>query len=308
MKNETGITLIALIITIIILVILAAVSIRAAYNSGIIDYSINGTQKYISEAEEEEKVISGAEDIMKSAMARIENLNDEDDTEPKVYNEDDWIIAWAFDGEDWSNPYSREEGLIEEYFENIDNNYSISSMTELNNASVKAFLYPNLDNTGYSLVFSGNDAIVVSGPNYDSFQPWKGKYWVNSEIVTSDEYVEDFLPDIKRIEIKNGITEIGRNAFFRMPIEYLEIPGTVTYVGNYAFCDCRDLIDVEFASDFNGIFETSSGESDAFLYCMNWLYSLVEAGQATEAYSGGTAGGVTYTINGRAWTFCAWVD
>ena len=39
-KKENGITLIALIITIIILVILAAVSIRAAYNSGIIDYSI----------------------------------------------------------------------------------------------------------------------------------------------------------------------------------------------------------------------------------------------------------------------------
>ena len=37
MKNERGITLIALIITIIILIILAVVSIRAAYNSEIPD-------------------------------------------------------------------------------------------------------------------------------------------------------------------------------------------------------------------------------------------------------------------------------
>ena len=54
MKDEKGITLIALIITIIILVILAMVTSRAAFNSGIIDYSIEGTQKYV-EGEKRER-------------------------------------------------------------------------------------------------------------------------------------------------------------------------------------------------------------------------------------------------------------
>ena len=70
-KKENGITLIALIITIIILVILAAVSIRAAYNSGIIDYSINGTKKYQEEAKKEESTIKDIEEIIKSTLSKI---------------------------------------------------------------------------------------------------------------------------------------------------------------------------------------------------------------------------------------------
>ena len=46
MNKEKGITLIALIITIIILVILAAVSIRAAYNMGIVSHAVNGAEGY----------------------------------------------------------------------------------------------------------------------------------------------------------------------------------------------------------------------------------------------------------------------
>ena len=55
-------------------------SIRAAYNSGIIDYSINGTKKYQEEANKEESVISETENFMKSILARLsesqENINE----------------------------------------------------------------------------------------------------------------------------------------------------------------------------------------------------------------------------------------
>ena len=73
LRGENGITLVALIITIIILVILAAVSIMAAYNSGIIDYSINGTQKYVEEANKENTVLSEFESRLDSAIKRIES-------------------------------------------------------------------------------------------------------------------------------------------------------------------------------------------------------------------------------------------
>ena len=43
-KSEKGITLVALIITIIILVILSAVSIGVIYKSKIVDYAIEGAQ------------------------------------------------------------------------------------------------------------------------------------------------------------------------------------------------------------------------------------------------------------------------
>ena len=73
LRGENGITLVALIITIIILVILAAVSITAAYNSGIIDYSVNGTQNYVEAAKSENSLVKDWGDKLDSAVKRIES-------------------------------------------------------------------------------------------------------------------------------------------------------------------------------------------------------------------------------------------
>ena len=56
-------------------------SIRAAYNSGIIDYSINGTKKYQEEAKKEESVLSNTESFMASILSKIKELENEDDEE-----------------------------------------------------------------------------------------------------------------------------------------------------------------------------------------------------------------------------------
>lgn len=57
LKKQKGITLIALILTIIVLVILAAVTINIAYSNGIIGYGTNGVEKYkIAERKEDELI------------------------------------------------------------------------------------------------------------------------------------------------------------------------------------------------------------------------------------------------------------
>ena len=63
---------------------MAAVSLRAAYNSGIIDYALNGTQKYEKEAKEEEKIISRTEELMKSVINRIGEDNEPEDDENPI--------------------------------------------------------------------------------------------------------------------------------------------------------------------------------------------------------------------------------
>ncbi len=70
-KNEIGITLIALIITIIILVILAAVSIRAVYNMGIVNHAVNGTQEYAIATKDEEKIMNNTENFLESTINKI---------------------------------------------------------------------------------------------------------------------------------------------------------------------------------------------------------------------------------------------
>ena len=59
-KSEKGITLVALVITIVILIILATVSISFAVNGGLFEKSEKGAQMYSNSAVDEEKVLNEA--------------------------------------------------------------------------------------------------------------------------------------------------------------------------------------------------------------------------------------------------------
>ena len=72
-RSENGITLIALIITIIILVILAAVSIRAVTNMKIVDYAVNGAENYAKAGKTENKVLDDTVSFIDEAVAKVEN-------------------------------------------------------------------------------------------------------------------------------------------------------------------------------------------------------------------------------------------
>ena len=73
-KTDKGITLVALIITIIVLVILAAVSIAAVYQSRIVNYAINGTMNYATEGIKENQVIKGTESLLDSAVSALSSI------------------------------------------------------------------------------------------------------------------------------------------------------------------------------------------------------------------------------------------
>ena len=73
-KKEGGITLIALIITIIVLVILAAVSIKNVYDSKIVGYATNGATAYASSANEENNILDQTTLIIESAVDKIDRV------------------------------------------------------------------------------------------------------------------------------------------------------------------------------------------------------------------------------------------
>ncbi len=70
-RQEQGITLVALIITIIILVILAAVAITTAYETGIVQYSTDGTRRYAESGVNENKIMNKTVDYMSNALSEI---------------------------------------------------------------------------------------------------------------------------------------------------------------------------------------------------------------------------------------------
>ena len=63
MKNNKGITLIALVVTIIILLILAGVSITTLSGNGLFGRAQSGAAKYQEASEEENRTISSILDI-----------------------------------------------------------------------------------------------------------------------------------------------------------------------------------------------------------------------------------------------------
>lgn len=74
LKQERGITLIALIITIIILVILAAVSIRAVTNMGIVGHAVNGSQDYAQAAKDENAMLQNTETKIKDTLDKLSEI------------------------------------------------------------------------------------------------------------------------------------------------------------------------------------------------------------------------------------------
>lgn len=74
LRQEKGITLVALIITIIVLVILAAVSIAAVYQSNIVNYAVNGAQNYANEAGRENEILESTASIMSSTVSAIQSI------------------------------------------------------------------------------------------------------------------------------------------------------------------------------------------------------------------------------------------
>ena len=76
MRRENGITLIALIITIIILVILAAVSINAVANMGIVGHAINGSQEYAQKAKEENEMLGDTTNLIDNALSKLNDIQD----------------------------------------------------------------------------------------------------------------------------------------------------------------------------------------------------------------------------------------
>ena len=97
-KNNKGITLIALVITIVVLLILAGVTINIAINNGILNNSKKAVDEYkVSEYKENIEVIKTGEQFKKIS----ENLQDSlKDLVVSKLNDEDWVKNVESTGEE----------------------------------------------------------------------------------------------------------------------------------------------------------------------------------------------------------------
>lgn len=72
-KGQEGITLVALVITIIVLLILAGVTLSLLFNedSGILKYATEGGQNYTNAAAEEQAMLNTFEQVVENVVNRV---------------------------------------------------------------------------------------------------------------------------------------------------------------------------------------------------------------------------------------------
>ena len=81
-ENEHGITLVALIITIIILIILAAVTINSLTHDGLADMAIKGAQDYDKAQNDEMNMLNEIDSMVKETIKNIEDGTTKPKPEP----------------------------------------------------------------------------------------------------------------------------------------------------------------------------------------------------------------------------------
>ena len=74
-KSQKGITLIALILTIVVLIVLGSVAISSIQNEGILSYAENAANKYNQAQREEQGVLGGYVEILQQHSAKVKKIS-----------------------------------------------------------------------------------------------------------------------------------------------------------------------------------------------------------------------------------------
>lgn len=227
--KESGITLIALIITIIVMLILVAVSIQVLFNTGLFDAAGKAVQKWDTEQEKEanmqltignkvygsvEDYINGKEDLEAKEQALKEKLAQE--TGNSAIDEEGNIVdisLWRY------RILSEEEKTCEIYgyysYYGADSAYK-GNLTDDGELEENIPMFIKVGDTIYTMTSIGDYSFFDYGA-------------------------------LRSISIPNSVTNIGTQAFYiynaclengsfvGYGLESVEIPSSVTSIGDYAF-------------------------------------------------------------------------
>ena len=218
LEGKRGVTLVALIVTIIVLLILAGVTIATLTGE-------NGILTRADEAKEQTEIASFQEH--KQLICNGARMQKKDDVLQYLTKEFQKIDSNAKIKDTGNGYYINCKG--ERFLYDYDfNEY------EVNEGSESDWTYTNNDDGSLNLLKYNktvNGKIVF--PNFIDEKPIKG---IGNDIFFDNQNLTD-------IEISYGIEKIGNQAFkqcYNLECE-LQIPSSIIDIGNQAFYDCKKL-------------------------------------------------------------------
>jgi len=268
MKKQKGITLIALIITIVVLLILAVVTIGAVKEGGIIEHANNAANKYEEAKEKELIALAYSEYIIDKQVSDTATLevegatatgNETDgwtimfsdtkreyklDSTGIVYGVNDWVAAWTCDETSWS-PEIKNKGAGVQPTGKI-----VAKLYDTGKKIVPGEGAP--EGNEYHLYIEGTGNMAPTMSNDFS----EGYAWFEDYIEFASGNKTTFTsPYITKVVIEEGITAIGDMAFGLTSLTNITIPSSVTSIGVQSFTACSKLTSIIIPSSVNFIGE-----------------------------------------------------
>ena len=271
-NEKRGITLIALVVTIIVLLILAGISISMLTGqNGVLNRAKGAKEEYSNSTEKEQVQLSYNSAITRKLGESI--------TAEELQNELNEVVGKNEDGTSKTETTDIGEGVFNVKFVKTNHNYRVDngnvtlliedkSVVEPNNIADWEY-DPNDDGTLTITGYKGSDTEVVI-PNYINGVKVKkieaeassvDSIWGESIRDDDSKFYYGCVPrkgqkTIKTITISYGIEEIGDFAFAgTIKLESVRIPSSVTSIGNYAFDSCSSLENVTMPSSVTNIGE-----------------------------------------------------
>ena len=138
---------------------------------------------------------------------------------------------------------------FEYLYDNLDP-YDMRDENELYYGKIDTFLIDSLTDVYYE----GSIADWIKATGYLFFKE-------NVKIHCSDGDAAPITPNMEKIVIPNGVTEIPHYAFFGYSCKEIAIPDSVTVIGEYAFCNTSNLKTITLPAGLNDIGENAFQES-----------------------------------------------
>ena len=300
MRKEKGITLVALIITIIVMLILVAVSVNVVVKSNLIGTAEKTVEKYNKVAEEEGN--GGTIEVNRKKYASVEDYIEGNEQ----YDPDGWVMAWTCaDGGSWSDTIEEggtaEGDIVAKLYKTgskiTPSSFEFNGKTcTFNEGDEYNLVIEGTGTMGALMTTEGNNitgatgwhkstAMYMMGASDTCIMPYVSKIVVgkgikniggyafggdtglkkvilSSEITSIDEYAFMYCTNLTSIKIPENVKSIGIQAFDRCAsLTSVTIPSSVTSIGARAFEECTSLSSVTIPNSVTSI------EDETFKEC-----------------------------------------
>ncbi len=232
MKKESGITIVALVVTIVVMLILVGVSVTVSINGGLFNTTKESTYKtevsQVKEALEEEIV------QRKARRESVDNITIEDlDIPNKIKKEFKGKLVFNTKiGDILYNPESVTNTNEMNWLEDV-NIYPTTIYFAINGETVTGF-----SEKGYEAINKGMLSFNIPTKTKDGTIITT----IGNSAFNTSATGKQLCANVKSINIQDNITTIGEAAFKKCTgIEEIIIPKSVTSLGDYIFQDCTKL-------------------------------------------------------------------